>query len=102
LGTTSGVSERATSPTPTTTASEGGLRTTDFIINDPAQPFPFGDVTGGAAVPGTGLFSTYGYKGKGLPLVGLWVVSRGSVPTCEPPWESWRLPELESGGVRLF
>ena len=22
--------------------------------------------------------------------------------TPEPPWESWRLPELESGGVRLF
>ncbi len=24
------------------------------------------------------------------------------VNVLEPPWESWRLPELESGGVRLF
>lgn len=58
-----------------------GLWTTDFIINDPAQPWPHGNVsTGRTSGPRTGLFATYG--NAGMPLTALWVVERGSYPTC--------------------
>jgi hypothetical protein len=34
---------------------------------------------------------------------GKWLLPNGlSLVLTEPPWESWRLPELESGGGRLF